>query len=61
MKCTNCNRKLSCGCQQKVASNGTSVCTSCITAYEMSINPNAKPTGDSSYIWDIPKNYYPKR
>tara|TARA_R100001460_G_scaffold82449_1_gene123429 strand:+ start:538 stop:681 length:144 start_codon:yes stop_codon:yes gene_type:complete len=33
-KCTNCGRRLSCGCQRRKASNGIQVCSSCITAYE---------------------------
>ncbi len=32
--CSNCGKKLSCGCQKKKASNGTSVCNSCSAQYE---------------------------
>lgn len=35
--CPNCNKRLSCGCQKKKASNGTLVCSSCITAYEKNL------------------------
>lgn len=35
MICSNCKTKLSCGCQQRVASNGTSVCSNCISSYEI--------------------------
>jgi hypothetical protein len=36
--CDNCRVKLSCGCQRRTASNGTSCCDSCIDKYEGSIN-----------------------
>lgn len=35
--CLNCKKSLSCGCQRKKASDGTSVCAHCITAYEAGI------------------------
>ena len=34
MNCQNCHTTLSCGCQQRTASNGASVCASCIASYE---------------------------
>ena len=37
MKCTNCGTALSCGCQVRTASNGTRVCTSCVTSYEQTL------------------------
>jgi len=40
MKCSNCNRKLTCGCQKKTASDGTACCNSCVGA----INTKAKVT-----------------
>jgi hypothetical protein len=39
--CSNCKKSLSCGCQKRKASNGTSVCASCITNYESKLD---KPT-----------------
>ena len=60
MKCQNCGSKLSCGCQQKIASNGKSCCNNCIVAYENSLRPNATQE-NTQHIWDIPKHYYPKR
>lgn len=33
-QCNNCHSTLSCGCQQRIASNGASVCANCIAAYE---------------------------
>ena len=36
-QCSNCKKSLSCGCQKRKASNGTSVCSNCIGTYEASI------------------------
>lgn len=41
MNCTNCNKKLSCGCQKRIASNGTSVCSSCAAVYETQLRQQA--------------------
>jgi hypothetical protein len=35
--CPNCGNQLSCGCQRRTASNGVSVCSSCLSAYEASL------------------------
>ena len=35
--CSNCGRVLSCGCQARTASDGKSVCTNCISAYEVNL------------------------
>lgn len=34
MKCSNCGKSLGCGCQKRVASNGTSCCSTCLAVYE---------------------------
>lgn len=34
MNCPNCNTKLSCGCQKRTASNGATVCSTCLGSYE---------------------------
>lgn len=34
-KCPNCQKQLSCSCQIRVATDGTKVCSSCITTYEV--------------------------
>ena len=34
MECPNCKKQLSCGCQRKVASDSTNVCSGCISQYE---------------------------
>lgn len=69
MKCSNCNSKLSCGCQQRTASNGVPVCSNCINVYENMLkeaniqqqNLLQKPQSDSNFSWNLPNNYYPKR
>ena len=61
MKCTNCETKLSCSCQQRIASDGKSVCSNCIAVYEKSLRPNATDENNGPYVWDIPHNYYPKQ
>lgn len=32
--CSNCKKKLSCGCKKRTASDGTRCCSYCITSYE---------------------------
>lgn len=34
MNCPNCQSKLSCGCQKRIATDGKEVCSSCVTTYE---------------------------
>jgi hypothetical protein len=34
MNCSNCNAKMSCGCQKRRASDGTSCCSGCLAFYE---------------------------
>lgn len=31
-KCANCGARLSCGCQRRAASNGSSACSGCVNA-----------------------------
>jgi hypothetical protein len=48
--CPNCKTRLSCGCQNRRASNGTAVCSNCISKYETSLkiaNQSGKQTGNS--------------
>jgi hypothetical protein len=42
--CSNCKKTLSCGCQKRKASNGASVCTNCISAYEKKNNLISRST-----------------
>lgn len=39
--CTNCGTTISCGCQDRIASNGTRVCANCITSYEQLLKAKA--------------------
>ena len=32
--CTNCGTTITCGCQDRIASNGIRVCANCIRSYE---------------------------
>lgn len=36
-QCNNCKTTLSCGCQNRTASNGVQVCSNCLTQYEQQI------------------------
>lgn len=47
MNCSNCNTKLSCGCQKRTASDGKSVCSTCLAAYEAVIKKNQNPNQNS--------------
>jgi len=49
-KCNNCNTNLGCTCQVRTASDGRSVCSNCVKAYEAQLklsnflpNNNIKP------------------
>jgi transposase len=48
--CSNCGAAITCGCQERVASNGKLVCSNCISSYEeqleamKKIQSNALPT-----------------
>lgn len=37
MTCPNCKTSMSCGCQKRIASNGTTVCSNCLASYEASL------------------------
>ena len=43
-QCSNCNQKLSCGCQKRNASNGVQVCTNCLSSYESQIKIINQPS-----------------
>jgi hypothetical protein len=38
--CRNCNSVITCGCQQRVATDGKQVCNNCITSYEQKLYQN---------------------
>jgi hypothetical protein len=37
MNCSNCNARLSCGCQRRRASDGKQCCSTCVAGYEQKI------------------------
>lgn len=39
--CTNCGSTITCGCQDRIASDGKRVCANCITSYEAKIKLEA--------------------
>ena len=39
--CTNCGTTITCGCQDRIASNGTRVCANCISSYEIYLSTQA--------------------
>ena len=43
-QCSNCNQKLSCGCQRRNASNGVQVCSNCLSNYESQIQATNQPS-----------------
>jgi len=40
--CGNCNGRMTCGCQQRIASDGKKVCTSCLATYEKQLKAKKK-------------------
>lgn len=48
--CLNCGVSMGCSCQRRVASDGKSVCGSCVTAYEKKIKDTSvqKPTNSTA-------------
>ena len=36
-QCSNCGTQITCGCQDRVASNGIRVCANCISLYEQNL------------------------
>lgn len=55
MNCPNCGSAITCGCQERTASNGAKACTSCITKLETSLKattPSAEPV--SAPTSDLP-------
>lgn len=40
-QCTNCGRAITCGCQERTASDGKKTCSSCNAQYEEVLKINA--------------------
>lgn len=56
--CPNCKSKLTCGCQKRTASNGTSVCSTCISSYEASLK---KPAPNNAGITNVQATFTPHK
>ena len=55
MNCNNCNARLSCGCQKRRASDGTSCCSSCLAFYEKGLQDKksvAPTTTVNKNVWE---------
>lgn len=48
--CSNCKTKLSCSCKKRTASDGRSVCASCIKSYESKLTSTKSTTTKSGNI-----------
>jgi len=55
MNCSNCNARLSCGCQKRVASDGKACCSTCISFYEKNL---IEKKAISSPITTVNKNVW---
>jgi hypothetical protein len=39
--CTNCGNTITCGCQDRIASDGKKVCSNCLAIYEQQLKDEA--------------------
>jgi hypothetical protein len=46
--CLNCGTKLSCGCQKRTASDGKSVCGTCLAGYEANLKKPGTTTNSTA-------------
>lgn len=49
--CLNCKKKLSCGCQQRKATDGKSVCTNCLGTYQAGLKNTRVVPPVADPIW----------
>lgn len=47
--CPNCGAQITCGCQERTASNGAKICTNCIAFYEQKLVDDAKASQNTYY------------
>jgi hypothetical protein len=52
--CTNCGKEITCGCQDRTASNGTRVCSSCLAFYEQMLVQKAIEASKPQYYSSNP-------
>ena len=43
-ECSNCSTKLTCGCQKRIASDGSNVCSNCLASYEKKLKEALQQT-----------------
>jgi hypothetical protein len=60
MNCPNCNSQLSCGCQQRKASDGKAVCTNCLPFYEGNLKSEPIPSADGKTNVKVLVNFMPE-
>jgi hypothetical protein len=58
--CSNCKTKLSCGCQKRTASNGVSVCSTCLPRYEAALKTEKTTTAPTNVSISYPGAKDPK-
>lgn len=54
-QCLNCKANIGCGCNKRVASDGTSCCNNCLAAYESRIRPTQQVSNPSTSSVPPPK------
>jgi hypothetical protein len=47
-QCQNCGSAITCGCQKRVASDGTKVCNNCIQLYEKALKEQKQKTEEDA-------------
>lgn len=54
MNCNNCGARMSCGCQKRRASDGTSCCSTCLPFYEKKLKADKeiKSIQTTNNTWD---------
>jgi hypothetical protein len=59
MNCNNCGARMSCGCQKRRASDGTSCCSTCLAFYEKNLKEknivNSPTTTVNKNVWGADK------
>lgn len=59
MNCPKCKKSLGCGCQKRVASDGTQGCSSCIPIYEIEINKKKEGQNNLQHEFIAPPTLNP--
>ena len=59
--CPNCGSNLTCGCQKRVATDGTSVCTMCLNSYNSHIANKKQGSSPNNEASNITLKYNPPK